>query len=146
MIARRDVDLVDKAIEQLKDRIIQILNDSVKDQLYPKALGCIKVLRLGCVQEEEPAAFNTFLRLLRSMHEGKRHNSFWELLLSAGISLIHEEECEESDVSKEESEKVRQLTDICGSLPLTIAFVSVRGSHKSGSGSLFCLFQQQRCG
>lgn len=106
MISRRDVDLVDKAIEQMKDRILQLLNDSVKDQLYPKAFDCVKALRSGCVKEEEPAAFNTFLRLMRSMYEGKRHNSFWELIVSDSISLIHEDECEESDITKDESDKV----------------------------------------
>lgn len=106
MIARRDVDLVDKAIEQMKECIIQLLNDSVKDQLYPKALACIQSLRKGCIQEEEPAAFNTFIRLIRSMNEGKRHNAFWELVSSQKISLIHEEECEESDITKEESDEV----------------------------------------
>lgn len=106
MISRRDVDLVDKAIEQMKERILQLLNDSVKDQLYPKAFDCVTALRSGCVKEEEPAAFNTFLRLMRSMYEGKRHNAFWELIVSKSISLIHEDECEESDITKEESDKV----------------------------------------
>ena len=83
-----------------------LLNDSVKDQLYPKALACIQSLRKGCIQEEEPAAFNTFIRLIRSMNEGKRHNAFWELVSSQKISLIHEEECEESDITKDESDEV----------------------------------------
>ena len=109
MISRRDVDLVDKAIEQMKERILQLLNDSVKDQLYPKAFGCVEALRVGCVQEEEPAAFNTFLRLMRSMHEGKRHNAFWMLIVDKKVSLIHEGECEESDITKEESEQVFRI-------------------------------------
>ena len=110
MIARRDVDLVDKAIEQMKERIQRLLNDSVKDQLYPKALDCMKALREGCVEEEEPAAFNTFIQLLRSIHEGKRHDGFWQLLVSSSISLIHEEECQESDVTKEESRSFLDTT------------------------------------
>jgi len=105
MIARRDVDLVDKAIEQMKERILQLLNDSVKDQLYPKAFSCVEALRAGCVKEEEPAAFNTFLRLMRSMYEGKRHAAFWDLILSNKVTLIHEEECEESDILREDAEK-----------------------------------------
>lgn len=37
-ISRRDVDLVDKAIEQMKSRIIQLVNDSIRDQFYGKAM------------------------------------------------------------------------------------------------------------
>ena len=53
MLARRDVDLVDKAIDQMKERIVSLVNDSIRDQLYPKALECLVALRNGCVQEEE---------------------------------------------------------------------------------------------
>lgn len=53
MMARRDIDLVDKAIDQMKERILALVNDSIRDQLYPKALECLAALRKGCIQEEE---------------------------------------------------------------------------------------------
>ena len=112
MLNRRDVDLVDKAIEQMKERIQQLVNDSIKDQLYIKAIECLKALREGCIKEEEAAAFNTFLRLLRSMYEDKKKNEFWLLIRKNKISLIHEEECEDSDVTPKESDLVRFFTFI----------------------------------
>ena len=135
MIARRDVDLVDKAIEQMKERIQRLLNESVKDQLYPKALDCMKALREGCVQEEEPAAFNTFLQLLRSIHKGKRHDGFWQLLVSTSISLIHEEECEESDVTKEES------TSFLEAEPATVSEPTTSVSSSNDVDDLFDLIE-----
>lgn len=59
MLTRRDVDLVDKggirilcmfmviAVEGLKRRIIQLVNDSVKDTMYKKAYDCVVALREG---------------------------------------------------------------------------------------------------
>ncbi len=76
--ARRDVDLVDKAIEQMRARILQLVNDSVRDQLYPKALECMRALREGALQEGEADAFNKFLRELRGFYERKRRDDFWQ--------------------------------------------------------------------
>eukprot|EP00011_Vannellida_sp_DIVA3-517-6-12_P007195 CAMPEP_0114621812 /NCGR_PEP_ID=MMETSP0168-20121206/9418_1 /TAXON_ID=95228 ORGANISM="Vannella sp., Strain DIVA3 517/6/12" /NCGR_SAMPLE_ID=MMETSP0168 /ASSEMBLY_ACC=CAM_ASM_000044 /LENGTH=721 /DNA_ID=CAMNT_0001833015 /DNA_START=11 /DNA_END=2176 /DNA_ORIENTATION=- len=103
MLARRDVDLVDKAVEQMQERISQLVADSIRDQLYAKAVDCLKALRSGCVQEEEADAFNAFLRKLRASHEGKRRDAFWQLVVEAGVTLIHDEECEDSPVPKAEA-------------------------------------------
>ena len=108
MLSRRDVDLVDKAIEQMKERITQLVSDSIRDSFYPKAIECIQALRVGCVQEEEPIAFNSFLRSLRTMYEDKgRHQAFWQLIKKKSISLIYDEECEDSDVTKEQADEVK---------------------------------------
>lgn len=105
MLARRDVDLVDKAVEQMQERILQLVADSIRDQLYEKAVDCLKALRTGCVREEEADAFNAFLRKLRASHEGKRRDAFWQLVVTAGLTLIHEEECEDSPVTKAEADE-----------------------------------------
>lgn len=103
MLSRRDIDLVEKAIEEMKVRIQQLVSDSLRDQLYGKAIECLHALRDGCVQESEPNAFNAFLRDLRAAHENKRRHDFWQLIVEKRITLIHDEECDESDVSKEEA-------------------------------------------
>lgn len=50
MLARRDVDLVDDAIAQMQTRITQLINDSIRDQFYPKAVDCLSALRDGCIK------------------------------------------------------------------------------------------------
>jgi hypothetical protein len=50
MLGRRDVDLVDKAIGEMEKRILQLVNDSIRDQFYAKALECLVALRHGCVK------------------------------------------------------------------------------------------------
>src|SRR5262249_49163160 len=49
MIARRDIDLVDKAIEEMQVQIMRVINDSYKNSHYDKAIECILVLRAGCI-------------------------------------------------------------------------------------------------
>lgn len=92
----------------MEKRILQLVNDSIRDQFYSKALECLVALRQGCVQEEEPDSFNKFLRSLRNLFEGKRRNDFWELVASSNITLVHEGECDASSVSQQESEEVRK--------------------------------------
>ncbi len=108
MISRRDVDLVDKAIEGLRKRTIDMVSDSYLDQLYPKAIECVKVLREGCIKEEESEQFNRFLREARALFEGKRRDDFWKLIVNRKISLIHYDESEESSVSPAEAEQFLQ--------------------------------------
>lgn len=50
MLNRRDVDLVEKALDGMKKRILQLINDSILTQLYHKALDCLRALREGCIQ------------------------------------------------------------------------------------------------
>jgi len=102
MLARRDVDLVDKAIEQMKNRIVQLVNDTVRDQLYPKAIDCLQALRAGTIREEESQTFNSFLKELRNYFEGKRRQDFWQMILDTKTTLISYAESEDSYVSPAE--------------------------------------------
>lgn len=107
MLSRRDVDLVEKAIDGMKKKILQLVNDSLLNQYYPKAIECLNALRDGCIQEEESETFNNFLRDLRKYFKGKRKNDFWNLIVSKKISLIHYEESDDSSVSPQESKQVK---------------------------------------
>jgi len=102
MLARRDVDYVDKAIEQMKQRITQMVNESVRDQMYPKALECLQALRSGAVQESEWEVFNNYLIEIRGYFERKRKDDFWKLVQQNRISLIHYDECVDSNTSPEQ--------------------------------------------
>eukprot|EP01114_Cavostelium_apophysatum_P020328 TRINITY_DN6786_c0_g1_i1.p1 TRINITY_DN6786_c0_g1~~TRINITY_DN6786_c0_g1_i1.p1 ORF type:complete len:724 (+),score=198.04 TRINITY_DN6786_c0_g1_i1:75-2246(+) len=103
MMQRRDVDLVDKAIEGMKNRIVQFVNDSVLDRLYAKSLSCLVTLRDGCMREEESDKFNSFLKEVRSLFEGKRRDDFWQLVAKKEITLISEDESPDSSISAEEA-------------------------------------------
>lgn len=94
------------AIEELQNRILQFINDSILDQLYSKALDCLIALREGCIQEEESESFNNFLKKIRNICEGKRRNDFWKLIIEKKITLIHSEESEDSTISPEEAKEV----------------------------------------
>jgi len=109
MLARRDVDLVDKAIEQMKNRIVQLVNDSVRDQLYPKAIDCLQALRAGTIREEESQTFNSFLKELRNYFEGKRRQDFWQMILDTKTTLISYAESEDSSVSPAEADKFLEV-------------------------------------
>ncbi|GAM18435.1 hypothetical protein SAMD00019534_016100 [Acytostelium subglobosum LB1] len=103
MLARRDVDLVDKAVALMKQRIVQLVNDSLKDQFYQKALDCVVELRKGCIKESESEEFNTFLGELRDYYEGKRRDDFWQLLRVQSITLISTAESDDSGISESDA-------------------------------------------
>lgn len=46
-------DLVEKAIKQMKGRIIELIEESVEGSNVDKILECFRVLWEGCVFEEE---------------------------------------------------------------------------------------------
>lgn len=50
------------AIQQMCAVIQRLVNESLRDQLYEKALTCLRALRAGAVREDEATAFNDFLR------------------------------------------------------------------------------------
>eukprot|EP01113_Clastostelium_recurvatum_P048652 TRINITY_DN8908_c0_g1_i3.p1 TRINITY_DN8908_c0_g1~~TRINITY_DN8908_c0_g1_i3.p1 ORF type:complete len:744 (-),score=183.33 TRINITY_DN8908_c0_g1_i3:59-2119(-) len=104
MLGRRDVDLVDKAIMQMKQRILQLVNDSIKDQFYEKAFACLQALREGCVKESESDAFNQFLEECRTYYMGKRRDDFWRSwIVFKRLTLVDSDETDDSSVTSEEA-------------------------------------------
>lgn len=105
MFERRDVDLVDKAVEEMQNVILKMLQESIGDQYYIKSLDCLAALREGCVAEEEPDAFNRFMRKLKGLYgtASSKRKDFWTLIKDKQISLIHADECAESEVTPSES-------------------------------------------
>eukprot|EP01117_Protostelium_nocturnum_P014755 TRINITY_DN5645_c0_g1_i1.p1 TRINITY_DN5645_c0_g1~~TRINITY_DN5645_c0_g1_i1.p1 ORF type:complete len:726 (-),score=197.55 TRINITY_DN5645_c0_g1_i1:67-2244(-) len=105
MLGRRDVDLVEIAMEGMKKRIFQLVNDSILSQLYPKAFDCLLAFRESAILEDESDYFNRFMHELRNSFENKKRNDFWKLVVERQISLITSEESQDSDVSPEDSFK-----------------------------------------
>jgi len=86
MLARRDVDLVDKAVEQMRGRIKQLVEESVGSQLYDKAIRCMSTLRNGCMIEDENQRYNEFIEELEGYYKHKRRDDFWQLLCARGLN------------------------------------------------------------
>eukprot|EP01104_Vermistella_antarctica_P009440 TRINITY_DN242_c2_g1_i1.p1 TRINITY_DN242_c2_g1~~TRINITY_DN242_c2_g1_i1.p1 ORF type:complete len:766 (-),score=263.58 TRINITY_DN242_c2_g1_i1:75-2372(-) len=108
ILLRKDQDLVPDAISDMEKMIRKLVNDSVRDQLYPKAIECLVTLRTGCVQEGEPTQFNDFLRSIRANFEGKRRDAFWTLVAEKRQTLISTDECDDSKVDQYEADQFLQ--------------------------------------
>ena len=103
MIERRDVDLVEVAIEQIKKVIFQLIDDSLGNQLYKKALEAIEALRRGCIKEEESSHFNDFLEECKQFYKEKRRDDFWQFLKKNKIFPISFDESDDSNLSSSQA-------------------------------------------
>ena len=100
MIQRRDTDVVDVAIAQMQAVIKKLIEESVMNSFFGKAIDCMVALREGCVKEMEAEAWNTFLKHMRMEYQ---NHAFWPMVVQAKLTLIHDEESGESDVTKAEA-------------------------------------------
>ncbi|GAB2235001.1 hypothetical protein Droror1_Dr00004277 [Drosera rotundifolia] len=106
MLSRRESpDWVNKAITQMKNKIL----DLVKESSYSKVIECLVALRKGCVLEQEPKEFNDFMNYIFNHCMKNERRNFCERLASQGVSLITEKEAADSEVTDEEA---RRFLDI----------------------------------
>lgn len=124
MMGRKDVDLVDKAIEEMQLQILRFVHDSYKNSLYSKAIECIRALRSGCIKEQESEQFNNFLQSIKSQFKDKQRNDFWLNLQQEALSLISAADSADSDVSLEDAR------DFYASDPVPQDVLSVGDSSK----------------
>ncbi|KAI5391677.1 ATP-dependent DNA helicase 2 subunit KU80 [Lathyrus oleraceus] len=104
MISRRDSpDWVLKAINDMKNKIFDMVEDSHEGDNYAKAVECLVALRKGCILEQEPNQFNNFLKHLCNFCQEKNLQSFCEYLATKRVSLIPKTEAIDSDVTDEEA-------------------------------------------
>ncbi|XP_016184209.1 ATP-dependent DNA helicase 2 subunit KU80 [Arachis ipaensis] len=104
MFARRDnPDWVVKAIDAMKNKIHDLIEDSHEGDNNSKALECLAALRKGCINEQEPKQFNNFLRDLWSFCQEKNLHGFCDSLSSKGITLIPKSEAADSEVTEDEA-------------------------------------------
>ena len=99
MMKRRDIDLVDSAIQQMQKVIFQIVDDSLGNQFYQKAIDSILSLRKGCIEEEESSQFNAFILQCKQFYQNKRKNDFFVLMQKNSIYPISSEESDDSNFS-----------------------------------------------
>ncbi|XP_009107395.1 ATP-dependent DNA helicase 2 subunit KU80 [Brassica rapa] len=104
MISRRDGnDWTDKAISEMKKRIVKLVEDSSTTDEGDKALECLLSLRKCCVLEQEPKQFNEFLNHLYELCQEKKLSHFLEHFTSKKITMIPKSEAADSDVADEEA-------------------------------------------
>eukprot|EP01130_Rhizamoeba_saxonica_P018803 TRINITY_DN9549_c0_g1_i1.p1 TRINITY_DN9549_c0_g1~~TRINITY_DN9549_c0_g1_i1.p1 ORF type:complete len:630 (-),score=163.23 TRINITY_DN9549_c0_g1_i1:19-1908(-) len=104
MLARRDVDLVKKAISEVIVQTRRMIKESVYQSYYAKAIECIKELRYGCLIEDEIEDFNNFMFSIKLDMKGKTRNDFWEIVVNEKINLITVEENICSAITKEDAQ------------------------------------------
>ncbi|KFK36112.1 hypothetical protein AALP_AA4G079700 [Arabis alpina] len=103
MISRRDNhDWIDKAITQMKTRIMKLVEEDSTDE-NDRALECLLALRKGCVLEQEPKQFNEFLKHLYELCRERNLSHFLIHFTSKKITLIPKSEAADSDVTDEEA-------------------------------------------
>ncbi|KAM7512073.1 hypothetical protein LguiB_010948 [Lonicera macranthoides] len=104
MMSRRDSPVwVSKAINLMKNKIFDLVEDSTGGDTYQKALDCLVALRKGCILEQEPKQFNDFLRHLYRFCKEKNLGSFSDFLTSKEILLITKTEAEDSEITEDEA-------------------------------------------
>lgn len=104
MMSRRDSPAwVSKAIQCMKDKVFELVENSCEGDSYQKALECLVALRKGCILEQEPKQFNDFVLHLYKFCQEKDLKSFCEYLASHGITLISKTEAADSDVTEDEA-------------------------------------------
>ncbi|KAK4476526.1 hypothetical protein RD792_015682 [Penstemon davidsonii] len=113
LISRRDgSQWVIKAIQNMKNKIFDLIENSFEGDAYQKAMECLVALRKSCILEQayflscllrEPKEFNDFLCHLNKYCHEKNLKSFSELIASHEVMLISKTEAPESDVPENEA-------------------------------------------
>ena len=96
------VDLVKVAMERFVKVIQSFLEEG--EDYHPKILSCLEVLRWGCVQEQDPGAFNELLHSLRARRGMRPADSkLWQEIRDRNICPVSDKEVPTSAFSEEEA-------------------------------------------
>ncbi|XP_015762651.1 PREDICTED: X-ray repair cross-complementing protein 5-like [Acropora digitifera] len=111
IISKKDEDRFDEAAKQMKERILQLVLDSFRDQFYPKALDCVKTLREEALKAGESMMFNTFIQETKERLINQRGHEFWLLMVKENVKMITEAEATDSTVTETQAKEFLE----CGS-------------------------------
>ncbi|PPD85596.1 hypothetical protein GOBAR_DD17452 [Gossypium barbadense] len=96
MMSQRDnPEWVEKAIKELREKILALLIHSDEGDKYQKAVECVAALRKGCILEQEPGPYNDLMHHIRQYCEEKGIKSLPQLLASRDLTLISKSEAED---------------------------------------------------
>lgn len=93
------------ASAQMQEVISQMVRQSVRGHLYAKAIKCLRQLRKAHRSDDDWEPLNGFLRKLLGQHgtAGKPNHDFWLEIVKAGVTLIDQTECEDSDTTPQKA-------------------------------------------
>ena len=111
MTGDRKVDRLDEALPQMMNMIERFVKNSLKGDLYGKAIDCIAAMRKVCVRDDEAGKYNDFMRRIKRVFSRGSYRDFFVLLQSAAkdgvpVSLITQKESSiSSNVTQDEAAK-----------------------------------------
>eukprot|EP01065_Artemidia_motanka_P052147 TRINITY_DN9341_c0_g2_i1.p1 TRINITY_DN9341_c0_g2~~TRINITY_DN9341_c0_g2_i1.p1 ORF type:complete len:779 (+),score=293.22 TRINITY_DN9341_c0_g2_i1:73-2409(+) len=112
MLGRRDADYVPKALDGLAKVTKQLVRESIGDQMYSKAMGCVVALRVGCVRENDAAFFNDFIRSFKEELVALDRKNFWtEHIVAQGITLVTDSEVDAGGAKLPTVEEAKRFLD-----------------------------------
>ena len=113
--------------------IERFVKNSLKGDLFSKAIDCLKALREACVKEDEAQSFNIFMKRLKDLFQRGNNKEFFELVVKNKISLITKKESAiSSNVTEEEAKQVYYIFML---ITLYIQFLQVE-VEKIGSNNV----------
>ena len=103
MISDRKVDRVGDAIQQMQKMIERFISMSLKDDLFAKAIDCLRELRQACIDEDEAPSFNRFAYRIRNTYsKGDESSNFFLRVVTEGITLITKHESKLSSLIEQQ--------------------------------------------
>ena len=74
--------------------IERFVKNSLKGDLYDKAIECLRALREACVKEDEAQKFNTFMhkRVKQVLGKESTYGDFFKRVVQSGLTLITKHE------------------------------------------------------
>jgi ATP-dependent DNA helicase 2 subunit 2 len=106
MVSDRKVDRVGDALGQMQTMIERFVKNSLKGDLFDKALECLQAMRETCIREDEAQRYNEFLHRIKRVFAKGSHAEFFQRLAALGkaASLITTKESAiSSNVTEEEA-------------------------------------------
>ena len=129
MVSDRKVDRVGDAIGQMQNMIERFVKNSLKGDLFDKALECLQAMRETCVREDEAQRYNEFLQRVKRIFAKGSHAEFFQRFAQQGkqLSLITvKESAISSNVTEDEALKVSPISSITTASSLKLEVASKR--------------------
>jgi ATP-dependent DNA helicase 2 subunit 2 len=90
MTGDRKVDRLDEALPQMMSMIEKFVKNSLKGDLYGKAIDCIAAMRKVCIRDDEAGKYNDFMKKIKRVFSRGSYRDFFTLLQQAakdGLAL-----------------------------------------------------------
>ena len=87
----------------MQKMIERFIIQSLKGDLYGKAIDCLKELRQACIAEDEAPFFNRFAYRIRNIYsKGNEQTNFFMRVAAEGITLITKHESKLSSLVEQQ--------------------------------------------